>query len=570
VVPYHPDIEQEIARLVHVIEQQAPSFAVSPRWLAIQLLEGDESIRETLRQTAAGEAILQTLQSSITRLRQTYGDHLDIALTSQRYTFVHTVVQQVVARPDKPTTTFSDRIDAIATHQYMGIVFFLALMWVVFKLTTDVASPFLDWIDGLISGSVTHWTRALLHMVGLGGSWVEGLFVNGMLIGVGGVLVFLPVLMSLYFALAVLEDSGYMARAAFVMHRLMQKLGLHGKSFLPMIVGFGCTVPALSATRTLDNERDRILTGLLVPFMSCGGRLPVYGLMASIFFPQNGGIVIFALYLTGIFIAIVLGFILNRTIFQSDEYVPFIMELAPYRMPTWTNIWRYMWDRTAAFLHNAATVILVGSIVVWLLGAIPTTKEQQFAHTPLNQSLFGAISQTISPLFAAHGFGSRETTGALISGVVAKEMIISTLAQTYGLEQGQDKAETAPPAVNIGADLRDIAGGFVLATRDTILSIPLIIGISIQLDDEHGGDDEPSRIATPILYGFEQSSAGHGWLASVAFMVFVLLYTPCLPAIAALRQEIGKRWMWVSIIGQFVVAWGVSLLVFQVGKALFF
>jgi ferrous iron transport protein B len=563
IIPYAPDIEQEITTLIDALEQSSYTFACSSRWLAVQLLEGDEELRETIQQSPAGEVIIQTLHSCLARLRQTYGNHMDIALTSQRYAFVHTVVQQVVNRPDKPSTTVSDRIDGIATHQYLGIVLFLGLMWGVFKLTTDVAAPFLDWIDGVVSGPATNWTLALLHMVGLNGTWIEGLLVDGVLIGVGGVLVFLPVLMSLYFALAILEDSGYMSRAAFVMHRLMQTLGLHGKSFLPMIVGFGCTVPALSATRTLDNERDRILTGLLVPFMSCGGRLPVYGLMASIFFPQSGGIIIFALYLTGIGVAIMLGFLLNRTIFQSEEQMPFIMELAPYRLPIFKNIWRYMWDRTSSFLHNASTVILLGSIVIWLLGAIPTNTNQQFAQTPLEESFFGVFAQTISPLFTAHGFGSKETTGALMSGIVAKEMIISTLAQTYGLDHSQDT--TPPPQVNLAADIRDIAGGFVAATRDTILSFPLIIGINVVGEGE---DDKPSRIADPILRGFEQSSGGKGSLASVAFMVFVLLYTPCLPSIAASRQELGSKWMWVSIIGQFIVAWVVSLVIFQGGKLL--
>ena len=227
------------------------------------------------------------------------GDESDILLADRRYGWINQVAADVMTRPDDQQTTLSDRIDSVVTNRILGLPIFLAAMWIVFKLTTDVAAPMVDWIAAVIEGPVTGWIVALFGVVGLGGSWLEGLVVDGIIAGVGGVLVFVPVLAMLYLALALLEDSGYMARVAFVMDRFMRPFGLHGKSFLPMIVGFGCTVPAIYATRTLERRRDRVLTGLLVPFMSCSARLPVYVLFAAVFFPASAGTAVFLIYLLG-------------------------------------------------------------------------------------------------------------------------------------------------------------------------------------------------------------------------------------------------------------------------------
>ena len=300
---YDAEIEAEIARLCSAIGT-APALAAlfNPRWLAVQLLEGDESLIALVRAGEHnnendglksdgwnGQQVIDMLSASRERLQPIYGDDIDVALADCRYRFVHELVGDAVARPNGRRISTSDKIDRVVTHPVFGIPIFLALMWVVFKVTADVSAPYLDWIDAVISGPITQWAIGLLSLLGLSGTWFESLIVDGVIAGVGGVLVFVPVLMSLYLTLALLEDSGYMSRAAMVMDRLMGKLGLHGKSFLPLVVGFGCTVPALYATRTLDNQRDRILTGLLVPFMSCSARLPVYVLFAAIFFPALRG-----------------------------------------------------------------------------------------------------------------------------------------------------------------------------------------------------------------------------------------------------------------------------------------
>lgn len=558
---YEAPIEEAINQLAEALGTLTELAHYPTRWLAIQLLEDDAGLRAQVQAARGGETVLQVLTDQSERLRAHYGDDVDIALTDQRYRFVHQITQRVLTRPDAPATTLSDKIDRIVTHKWLGIPIFLALMWIVFKITADVSAPLLDWVDGVIGGPLTNWTIALLSAVGLSGTWVESLAVDGIIAGVGGVLVFVPVLLSLYFALALLEDSGYMARAAFVMDRLMRALGLHGKSFLPMIVGFGCNVPAIYATRTLESEQDRILTGLLVPFMSCSARLPVYILLAAVFFPAYAGVAVFSMYLLGIFMAIVIGVIFKYTLFKGKEQIPFILELPPYRIPTLRGIWTQMWERTASFVRKAWTIIMATSIVVWLLIAIPVGGQGSFANADIEQSAFATVSGAVAPMFAPLGFNSWEASGALVTGFVAKEVVISTMGQVYGLEG----AEEAGEPTTLLADVGSIATSFVGAVGDTIKSIPLIVGINL-FEDE--AEAEPSALMGAIRTGFEQSSGGHGALAALSFMVFVLLYTPCMVAAAAARQEFGNKWMWVSVIGQFVLAWVVSLLVFQGGLLL--
>ncbi len=564
-IDYGSAIEQEISTLEELIrEQESLLQKFQPRWLALKLLQQDADILQKLSGTGGVEPVLAAAESSISRLDGIYGDDLDTIITDRRYSWIHEQTLQVLERPAAAVETLTDKLDRIFTSRILGMPIFLAMMWIVFKITTDISGPFLDWVDGLFSGPVTNWVVALLWTLNLNGTWVESLAVDGVIGGVGGVLVFVPVLMSLYFALAVLEDSGYMARAAFVMDRLMHSLGLHGKSFLPMIVGFGCTVPAIYTTRTLESEKDRILTGLLVPFMSCGARLPVYVLFASIFFPQNTGTVIFGLYLTGIALAVLIGMILKHTVFRDKEESLFVMELPPYRLPTLKSIWLHLWERTSAFIRKAWSIILATSVIIWLLLAIPTTPEAGFNDGSVDQSAFATISQITSPLFKPLGFGEWEASGSLITGFVAKEVVVGTMAQVYNVEEEGEADESDDPPT-FGEDLVEIGTSFLGAAVDTVKSIPLIVGIDLFEGEEEA---EPTLLMQAVEQSFEKSSGGNGALASLSFMLFVLLYTPCMVAVAAQRQEFGSKWMWVSIIGQFVIAWLVSFLVYQGGLLL--
>jgi ferrous iron transport protein B len=558
-IDYGHDVEEEISKLNAVISRYPLVSCSFPlRWLAIKLLEQDHEVQTRLLNLEGGPALLTYAQISVHHLAELYEEDVDAILANRRYGWIHGLVKQSLHKTNSDRFTTSDKIDRFVTHRYLGVLIFLVAMWAVFKLTAEVSAPYLDWIESVLSGPVTRWIVSLLATIGLGTTWVESLLVDGIVAGVGGVLVFIPVLMSLYLALAVLEDSGYMARAAFVMDSLMSRIGLHGKSFLPLIVGFGCSVPAIYATRTLENEKDRILTGLLVPFMSCGARLPVYVLFAAIFFPQYGGAVVFGLYLLGILTAIILGIILKRTVFQNEEQTAFVMELPPYRWPAPKSIWTHMWQRTRAFLQSAWTMILGISVIIWLLMAIPVGGGGSFAETEVDNSLFVTVSGVLAPGLEPLGFGNWESSGALLSGFVAKEVVVSTLAQVYGVDE---VGEEASPSTFF-ADVGEIVTGFFQATLDTIKSIPLIVGIDL-FDEE--ADEVPSSLMLAIENGFEESSGGHGALAALSFMVFVLIYTPCMVALSAERHELGAKWMWISILGQLLLAWVLAFLIFQGG-----
>ncbi len=563
-VDYGLEIENEIARLQTYIEpNEALTTRYNTRWLAIKLLEEDSDIIAKLQSTPDTGVLIREAQASVAHLREIYGNDADTIIADRRYGWIHGLVKEVVHRTRPDRLTLSDKIDKVVTNRVFGMPIFLVMMWIVFKITTDLTNPYLQWIDATINGPLAHWVVELLTLIGLSNTWVSSLFIEGIIPGVGGILVFIPVLMALYAALAVLEDSGYMARAAFVMDGLMHVLGLHGKSFVPMVVGFGCTVPGLYATRTLDSTRDRVLTGLLVPFMSCSARLPVYVFLATIFFPTNSGMVVFWMYVLGIGMAVLLGLLLKDTLFREEESSPFVMELPPYRMPTFKAIWFHTWERTSAFIRKASTLILGTSVLFWLIMALPgDMKTGEFAQVPVEDSAFARIAQGITPLFKPAGFGNWQASSALLTGIVAKEVVVSTLAQVY------DVAETEATITHSNTffeDVGSIIAGFVRATWDTVKSIPLIVGVNFFEEEEEAPQ---TNLMVAVQRDFETTSGGHGALAALAYMVFLLLYTPCIVALAAERQELGTKWALTSALGQFILAWVVAVFVYQGGKLL--
>ncbi len=555
---YGPEIEAEADYLAARIEVLPAAHYGTPRWLALRLLEDDTDIAAKLDELPGGNALLAEAEAARARLADALGEDADLVIADRRYSWIHELAGRVVSIDKAESASFSDRLDRFITHRRLGIPIFMLAMWLVFKITTDLSAPWVDWFDFVLSGPVSRWAMVVLGAVGLGDTWVASLVVDGVIAGVGGVLAFVPVLMMLYFALAVLEDSGYMARGAFVMDRLMNRIGLHGRSFLPLMVGFGCSVPAIYATRTLTNRRDRILTGLLVPFMSCGARLPVYMLFAAIFFARHSSLVIMGLYLLGIVVAIFVGLALQRTILPATAAPGLVMELPPYRMPNGRSIRYQMWLRTRSFLQHAATLILMTTVIIWLLTAIPLGGRGSFADVPMQDSLFGRVSSGLTPVLRPLGFGSWESGGALISGLVAKEVVVSTLAQTYGM----DVAEEADAGGTFLGDVADIVTSFGQAVVDTVKAIPGIFGITL---GDAAEEEEAPGLDGAIRRSFEATSDGHATAAALAFMVFVLLYTPCMAAVAAERHELGARWAWFSLIGQLIIAWVGAFIVFRLG-----
>jgi ferrous iron transport protein B len=580
--PYDALLQAEIGTLkTKIAAHEALTAVYHPHWLAVKLLEEDAAALAAVQSGPNGTSDLAVAaRQAQERILLATGEDAETLIVDQRYNFIGKVVGAAVERPSQAVRTFSDKIDAVVTHHIWGLPIFMLMIWLVFQFTANVSGPFLDWVDGFMNETVYGWGGRFMEAIGLGDSWIAALVTDGAIAGVGGVLVFVPVLFFLYFALAILEDSGYMARAAFVMDRVMRWMGLHGKSFLPMIIGFGCTVPAVYATRTLENEKDRRLTAFLATFMSCGARLPVYVIFGAAFFGAAAGNLIFGLYILGIGVALATGLVLKHTVYKGQPLAPFIMELPPYRIPRPRDVWRQMWDRTKGFIIKAGTVILVVSMVLWLLMAIPLRADAgSFNDVAAEESLFGAVSETIAPVFAPAGFGSWQMSASLITGLLAKEVIVSAMNQIYLGDDGEAAAEIVEPVsfwVEAGEATLGLGKAAVLTVQEVVNIIPRTINLLPLIDvgefNIFGDEDEESgsRLQLALVRAFASAAGSEaaGKVAAVAFNVFVLLYVPCMAAVAAMRQEFGWRWMWAQVGYTFGVAWLAAVIVFQIGSRL--
>lgn len=557
-VTYDAVIETEVERLLPGLAALDLGDRADPRWLALRLLEEEPVTTALVVATPGGASVASEAEAAAARIRASLGVPAALVIADHRYTWARDLAAASVERETVPRS-LSERFDEVLTNRWLGIPIFLGLMWLTFTVVVDVADPFIGWVESLTEGPLTRLMTAATGAVGLGGGWVESMLVDGLLAGVGGVLVFVPVLALLYLALGVLEDSGYMARAAFLLDRVMAPIGLSGKSFLPLLLGFGCNVPGVYATRVLERRRDRILTGMLVPFVSCAARLPVYVLLATIFFTDASGTVVFGMYLLSIIAVLLLGAVLDRTLLRGDRTSSFILELPAYRRPGAKVLGRYVGQRVGSFLKEAGPVILAGSIGVWLLLSIPVGGNGSFADTDLDESAFAATSRVVAPTLAPAGLDSWEVTGSLLTGLVAKEVMVASFWQVYDLEPAEAPEE--PPTV--GEELLEIGTGLLGATRDAALAVPAMVGLEFGEAEE---DEDISGLATPLRDGLEASSGGYAAVAALALMVFVLLYVPCFATIGALKQELGARWAMVSVALSMGVAYLAATVVFQVGR----
>jgi ferrous iron transport protein B len=560
-------IEEGIDQLIPLIQQDEILSQQYPhRWLAIKLLEEDEEILERIQ---ANTNLVAAVTNAAKHILAATGEDPDTFIVDGRYGFIEKLTRNAVTRAHSNYVTSSDKLDRILAHRFWGVPIFLFFMWLVFQVTANVSAPFLDWLDGVVNGPISRWMTAILGVLGLGETWVKSLVVDGIIAGVGGVLVFVPVLFSLYLALAILEETGYMARAAFVMERFMHRLGLHGKSFLPLMVGFGCSVPAIYATRTLEDETDRKITGFIIPFMSCGARLPVYVMFGTIFFGAKAGNLIFGMYLLGILIAILTSVLLTRGLLRNRTTLPFMIELPSYHTPNPRMIWRYIALRVGIFLRTAGTIIFFASMGIWFLMAIPAgTGKGSFAEVESNQSVFVEISRVIAPVLEPAGFGTWEASSSLMTGLLAKEVVISTMSQIYvGEEEETGEEGETPTFID---DVQEIAVTFgeasVLTAQETLNIIPRAMnalpGVAInEADFLNTADDEDTDIA--LENALEKAFTP---LQAVAFNVFVLLYIPCMATVAAMRQEFGNRWMLYQSAYMTIVAWIAAVIVYQGGQ----
>jgi ferrous iron transport protein B len=429
VVNYGQEIEEELLKLEELIKLNPNLNAnYSSRWLAVKLLEGDERLRDEMQKCQADRVLVQT-GKSIHHLINILGEELEAIIAERRYGFISGLLKEVVSRRStlEERLTVSDKIDQVVTNRFLGLPLFLLAMWAVFQFTFKLGDPLIGWVEAVfegLGGLVTGW----LGVLGASEMLVS-FVVDGIIGGVGSVLVFIPPIFLLFLALSFLEDSGYMARAAYIMDRFMHFLGLHGKSFLPLLIGFGCNVPAIMATRTLESRQDRLVTILINPLMSCAARLPVYVLFAGAFFTANQGWVIFSLYLLGIVLAIMIGKLFKTFIFKGGIST-FVMELPPYRLPTLKSIFIHMWQRGSSFIRKAGTIILGVVVLVWLFSNLPPGVE--YAS---QESIIGKIGSVLAPLFTPAGFGNWEAAAALIFGILAKEVVVGTLGVLYGMDE---------------------------------------------------------------------------------------------------------------------------------------
>lgn len=467
------------------------------------------------------------------------------ALAEARYARAAAWTRAVLTRPESRAGGLTERLDRVALSRAWGLPVFLAAMWVVFKLTFDLSSPFVDWVDAAASGPLRRRGAALLALAGAP-DWVVSLGTEGVLAGVGFVLTFVPVIFAMMFFITFLEGSGYMARAAFVMDRAMSAMGLHGKSFIPMLLGFGCNVPGIYATRTLENRADRELTALLLPLMSCGARLPVYVVFVGAFFPGRAGAVLWSLYVMGIAWAVVLGVVFKRTLFRG-EAPTFIMELPPYRLPTARDLALQTWEKGRHFLVKAGTYIMAVSVLVWFLLNLP------WGVADKRDSWLGRAGQAAAPALAPLGFGTWDAAAALITGVIAKEIVVGTMAEIYAVAESEP--EGPPPSLR--EDLAALGGSLAGAGRQALANVFSTAGVS-----SLAAEESPTALRAVVARRFTPLSA-------YSFMAFVLLYVPCIVTAAAFRQEFGSwRLYGVAAAYSLALAWGTAFVIYQGGRFL--
>jgi len=541
---YGPDLEAAVEEILDAIDASSPELTASnpPRWLALKVIEGDARVHEEtgLLRSAVGGAAVQHLERA-------HGGDLEALITEARHAVAAGLTREVLTRPAIPRRELTEKIDRVVLNRFLGIPIFLAAMWLVFKLTFDLSRPFGDWIQAITDGPLKRWAAAMLGAIGAP-DWTVSLVNDGVVSGVGFVLVFVPVIFAMMFFITFLEGSGYMARAAFVMDKAMHAIGLHGKSFIPMVLGFGCNVPGIYATRTLESHRDRVLTALLLPLMSCGARLPVYVLFVGVFFPGRAGTVIWALYVIGIALAIAMGVLFKRTLFRGDA-PPFIMELPPYRMPSLTSLGLHTWEKGKHFLVKAGTYIFAVSVLVWFLLHLPWGVENK------KDSYLGRAGQVMAPALAPLGFGSWEAASSLITGVIAKEIVVGTMSEIYA-----PKAEEKKDVPSLGEDLKQIATSFGAAAKTAVVNVVSTFRPATLSADRD--EPTPSELQAAIGRAFTP-------LTAFGFMAFVLLYMPCVVVAFAMRQELGGwKWFGVAFAYQSALAWTVSLLVYQGGRLL--
>ncbi|MEQ1484870.1 Fe(2+) transporter permease subunit FeoB [Methyloglobulus sp.] len=542
IIHYPSALEQAINELSSALK--IFHYPCDLRWLAIRLLEGD-----TLAKQTANPTILPLVSELQNRVEDETNDEIDILAADARYGFVNQLTQAAVCRLTDVGRRTTDKIDRIVLNRFLGIPVFLMVMYAMFMFTINMGSAFIDFFDQVVGALLVDGLAEQLGKLNWP-QWLIVLVANGTGGGVQVVATFIPIVGFLFLFLSALEDSGYMARAAFVMDRFMRMIGLPGKSFVPMIVGFGCNVPAIMATRTLESRRDRILTNLMNPFMSCGARLPVYALFAAAFFPTGGQNMVFGLYLLGIVVAVLTGLIMRHTLFKGES-MPFIMELPTYHLPTVRGVLTRTWDRLRSFLFNAGKVIVPMVLVLNFLNALGT--DGTLGHEDSNKSVLSAIGKSLTPLFKPMGISNDNwpATVGIFTGVMAKEAVVGTLDALYGQMGAIDGEPSEKPPFKLSVALIDacktIPKNFAELADNVLDPLGLNIG---NVQDINAAASE-QEVQTATFAAMQRSFDGK--TGAFAYLLFILLYAPCVTATAAIFRETNLNWT------VFVVVWTTGI-----------
>lgn len=510
-INYGDNVESAIRKVKKLVEENEKiRDQYHGRYVALKLIENDSVTHSMVGKYPNYEAIKQTCDTVRDELQREYRDDIKSIISGLKYGFIKGALSETLTPAEKDNKKRKYSLDAILTHQWLGIPILIVLLWLMFKATFSIGAYPQQWLEAGVA-AIGNWVGSIMPE-----GMLRDLVVDGIIAGVGGVLVFLPNILILFLFISFFEDSGYMARVAFIVDKLMHKIGLHGKSFIPYIIGFGCSVPAIMATRTLESRKDRILTIITIPFMSCSARLPVFLLFVSAFFKKNQALVLISLYLAGVLVAVLTSLLMNKLVFRkvSDQ---FVMELPPYRFPTFRNILRHMWDKSAQYLKKMGTVILAASVIIWALGYFPRAKEGQSKAEHIASSYIGQIGKTIQPAFAPLGFDWKMSV-SLLTGFAAKEVVVSSLGVLYSAD---------------GAELEEASVGGAL---------------------QQAVDSNGNKVFTlPVVW---------------SFLIFVLLYFPCVAAVSAVAREAGRKWAWFVILYTLAVAWLAAFGVYHLAAIL--
>ncbi|MCG8427974.1 MAG: Fe(2+) transporter permease subunit FeoB [Chromatiales bacterium] len=550
----HADVvEQAISELEPKLQEVTDTANI--RWLALKLLEGDNHASQL-----AGDAIRPLVEKWQQTIESRTGEEADIYIADSRYGHAHALTQKAVKEQGKVGKTLSDRIDKVVLNRVLGIPIFLVVMYLMFMFTINIGGAFIDFFDIAVGAIVVDGLGNWLQSMGAP-EWLILFLAEGAGGGIQVVATFIPIIACLYLFLSVLEDTGYMARAAFVMDRAMRAIGLPGKAFVPLIVGFGCNVPAVMATRTLENERERKLTILMNPFMSCGARLPVYALFAAAFFPTNGQNLVFLLYLIGIAIAVLTGLIMRQTLL-SGQSSGFMMELPPYHLPTFKGVSLRTWDRVKLFIRDAGKVIVIMVLGLNILNSIGT--DGSFGNHDSENSVLSATAKTLTPLLSPLGVKEENwpATVGIFTGVLAKEVVVGTLDSIYTqLAENEAGGNAEEKPFSLLGTLQEAAASIpenLAAVRDTILD-PL--GLDVGDLSSTDAAAEAQEVSTGIFGAM--ASRFDGQAGAFAYLLFILLYSPCVATLGAISREAGHAWMVFVTIWTTGIAFIASTIYYQ-------